>query len=103
MGGSHTVLGWSCGDAMTHVEFSAALLCRCHPVHFLPIVLVTTNRTHISGSVQFGESADERSPNFVKGVNCCPCLWFSALDVILRVYVGSEIFKILYFLNLIPI
>ena len=43
------------------------------------------------------------SPNFVKGMNCCPNLCFSALDAMLRVCVGSEIFKILYFLNLTPI
>ena len=33
-------------------KFSAAFLCRCHPVHFLLIVLATMNRIHISGSVQ---------------------------------------------------
>ena len=41
MGGNRTVLGWSRGGAMTHFEFSAAFFCRCHPVHFLLIVLVT--------------------------------------------------------------
>ena len=85
---------------MTHFEFSAAILCRCHSVHFLLIVLVTNCHPE---NLQFGESADGCSPNFVKGVNCCACLCFSALDVMMRVCVGSEIFKILYFLNLTPI
>ena len=50
---------------MTHFEFSVAFLCRCHPVHFLLIVLVTMNRIHIPGSfnhrpenLQFVESGD---------------------------------------------
>ena len=48
-------------------------------------------------NLQFGESADGRSPVFVKGVNCCPCLGFYTLDVMLWVSLGSEIYKILYF------
>ena len=34
-------------------------------------------------NLQFGESADRRSLKFVNDVNCCPCLGFSTLDVML--------------------
>ena len=75
----HTVLGLSWDGAMTRIEFSAAFMCRCHPVHYLLFVLGTMNRIHISGS----ESADGRPPNFVKDVNRHPCLGFPILDVML--------------------
>ena len=62
----------------------------------------TTNRIHRFDRrlehLQFGERADGRSPNFVKGVNCCPC--FFTLDVMLCEfvqelrYLKSSIFSI---------
>ena len=75
------------------LDFSAAFLCRCRSVHVLLFVLVTINRIHIHRfdrrpeNLKFNESADGRPPNFVKGVNCCPCLGFFTQDVILWVCV----------------
>ena len=47
-------------------------------------------------NLQFDESADGRSPKFIKGVTCCICL-----GIMLWFCIGSKIFKILYFLNLL--
>ena len=58
-------------------------------MHVLLIVLSTMNRIYQDRfnrrpeNLQIGESADGRSPNFVKGGYCCPCLGFSALDAML--------------------
>ena len=71
MGGSRTVLGWSCGGFLQHSCVGA----------IQSIYQGRFNRR--PENLQFGESADGRSPNFVKGVNCCPYLGFSALDVML--------------------
>ena len=60
MGGSCTIRGWSCDGTMTGSEFSAAFLCRCHPVHFLLFVLATMNQDRFNcgpENLQFGESA----------------------------------------------
>ena len=73
MGGSHAILCWSCDGAMTRLECSAAFLCRRHPVDVGLFVLATMNRIIYQDrfnlrpeNLQFGESADGRSPNFVK-------------------------------------
>ena len=52
MRASRTVLGWPCDGTMTGLGFSTVFLCRCHPVHFLELVLETTNHIHKLESVQ---------------------------------------------------
>ena len=85
-GKGRTVLGWSCGGAKTHLDFSAACLCRFHPVHFFTD-FVSDHKSHQDQldrrpeNLQFGGFADVRSPNFVNGMNCHPCLGFTTLDV----------------------